>query len=71
MGSPLDIYTHLEPCLRDYRKIIIRIPGKSGEEQWQVTTVDAFVAELLNSADGYVLGIQMPRLCPRKTLEVS
>ena len=70
-GSPLAIYTSLEPCLKDYRKLVVRVPGAVGKEQWKVTTVDAFVEELLTSKDGHVLGIQLPRLCPRSTLEES
>ncbi|GMI54489.1 hypothetical protein TeGR_g10524 [Tetraparma gracilis] len=71
VGSPLEIYERLEPCLKDYRKINIRRAGATGEEQWQQTTVDQFVEELLTSRDGYVLGIQLPRLPPRSTLEES
>jgi pre-mRNA-splicing factor 38A len=71
VGSPVDIYDCLEACLKDYRKINVRVGGQTGTEQWISTTVDQFVYDLLTKSDGYILGIQLPRLPPRKTLEES
>ena len=55
--------------MNDYRKFVIRVPGKVGEEQWRVENVDVFVEGLLHDKEGYMLGIQLPRLPGRKVVE--
>ncbi|GMH64992.1 hypothetical protein TrRE_jg771 [Triparma retinervis] len=69
VGSPVDIWECLESVVSDYRKFVIRVPGKVGEEQWRVEYVDDFVYGLLHDVEGYVLGIQLPRLPGRKVME--
>ncbi len=70
VGSPLDIYRHLEPCLEDPRRLNVRTVGV-GAAEWEQTTVDQFVWKLLTCEDGYILGIQLPRLPRREVLEAS
>ncbi|GMI22158.1 hypothetical protein TrCOL_g12464 [Triparma columacea] len=71
VGSPNDIWSCLEGSLSDYRKFVIRVPGKVGDEQWRVEYVDEFVWGLLHDEEGYVLGIQLPRLPGRKVMEAG
>ena len=60
-GRPAEIYQHLEPLLRDYRKLKYR-----NTTEWSLLHVDEFVHQLLTSER--VCGIALPRLAQRQTL---
>jgi pre-mRNA-splicing factor 38A len=63
-GRPLEVYTHLEPLLLDYRKLASR--SSSG---WEITHMDEFVDALLTG--DMCCGLAMPRLPARHTLEAT
>eukprot|EP00547_Thalassionema_nitzschioides_P015605 CAMPEP_0194256750 /NCGR_PEP_ID=MMETSP0158-20130606/37462_1 /TAXON_ID=33649 /ORGANISM="Thalassionema nitzschioides, Strain L26-B" /LENGTH=316 /DNA_ID=CAMNT_0038995565 /DNA_START=27 /DNA_END=974 /DNA_ORIENTATION=- len=60
-GRPTDIYKHLEPLYRDYRRIRYRAPV-----EWQLLTMDHFIHSLLT--ESVVCGIALPRLVGRSIL---
>eukprot|EP01135_Chromosphaera_perkinsii_P007633 Nk52_evm89s914 gene=Nk52_evmTU89s914 len=59
----LDVYKHLEPILRDYRKVRIKL----GDGNYILSHVDEFIDELLR--EDRVCGIMLPRLKSRDILE--
>ena len=80
-SRPTEIYNTLEPLLSDHRKL--RVWTGTNQNRWDVTTVDQFVYDLLqttsstsssslskNSSISY-LGIAIPRLPSRKILQES
>ncbi len=76
-SRPTEVYSTLEPLLSDHRKL--RVWTGTNQNRWDVTTVDQFVYDLLqtttssstiskNSSISY-LGIVIPRLPSRKVLQ--
>jgi hypothetical protein len=61
-GKPTAVYSELEPLLLDYRKLRIR-----GVHGWEMTTIDAFVEELLTQS--HSCHLSLPTIPPRMTLE--
>ncbi|KAI9189918.1 hypothetical protein H9P43_001351 [Blastocladiella emersonii ATCC 22665] len=64
VGSPVDIYTELEPLLNDARKLRRRMPGGAG---FDLTFMDEFVDQLLT--EERVCDVILPRLPKRYILE--
>lgn len=62
VGTPVDIYTHLEPLYTDYRKVAYR-----SMQGWQLRHVDDFVEALLN--DELCCDVSLPHLPKRHLLE--
>jgi hypothetical protein len=63
-GRAVEVYTHLEPLLADYRKLAVRdING------WALTHMDEFIDGLLT--EDTCCGLAMPRLASRDTLEAT
>jgi pre-mRNA-splicing factor 38A len=61
IGKATDVYSTLESCLPDYRKLRVRkLHG------WQIMHMDEFVDDLLHEA--LVLGMALPHLSMRKSL---
>jgi pre-mRNA-splicing factor 38A len=63
-ARPADIYEALEVRYRDFRKLRVWM-----SPEWSVLHVDEFVHELLTQT--HVLGVALPRLPSRRTLEES
>jgi pre-mRNA-splicing factor 38A len=59
----VDIYRHLEPILKDYRKIRQRMINGT----WSILCMDEFVETLLT--DTYACDIALPRIPKRKMVE--
>jgi pre-mRNA-splicing factor 38A len=64
VGTPIDIYTHLEPLYTDYRKVAYR-----DMQGWELRHVDDFVESLLN--DEHCCSVSLPHLPKRHLLEES
>jgi pre-mRNA-splicing factor 38A len=63
-GRAVEVYTHLEPLLADYRKLAVRdING------WALTHMDEFIDGLLT--EDTCCGLATPRLASRDTLEAT
>ena len=62
MGTPKDIYTHLEPLYTDYRKVAYR-----SMQGWELRHVDDFVEALLNNE--LCCDVSLPHLPKRHLLE--
>lgn len=62
VGTPVDVYTYLEPLLGDYRKL-----RKRTISAWSIDHMDEFVDELLTQSS--CLGIALPHLAQRRNLQ--
>ena len=76
-SRPTEVYNTLEPLLSDHRKL--RVWTGTNQNRWDVTTVDQFVYDLLQTTSSSstistsssisYLGIIIPRLPSRKVLQ--
>ena len=63
-GRPVEIYEALEPLYRDYRKLRV---WNSVSQEWSILYMDEWIHQLLRETR--VLGIALPRLANRRTLQ--
>jgi hypothetical protein len=63
-GRPVQIYESLEPLYRDYRKLRV---WDSLSQEWSILHMDEWIHQLLRET--HVLGIALPRLPNRRTLQ--
>jgi pre-mRNA-splicing factor 38A len=63
-GRPLEIYQALEPLYKDYRKLRV---WNNLSQEWSIIHMDEWIHQLLRET--HVLGIALPRLANRRTLQ--
>ena len=65
VGNAVAIYTHLEPLLADYRKVLVHTPSGKFER----ISMDQWIEVLLKSDGEAVYGMIFPQVSKRKDLE--
>ena len=65
VGNAVAIYTHLEPLLADYRKVLVHTPSGKFER----ISMDQWIEMLLSSNGEAVYGMIFPKVSKRKDLE--